>query len=117
VQEVIDRLNQASTVAARMAAWQMGFALRSRKERLGFALAALNDKEEAVRRGVIAALEREWPGRADIAQRLAAVVRADRQGRVRQAALAAMQRSCATNRPSWMRLLAALTRRAPIPVM
>ena len=93
VQEVIDRLNQASTVAARMAAWQMGFALRSRKERLGFALAALNDKEEAVRRGVIAALEREWPGRADIAQRLAAVVRDDRHGRVRQAALAAMQRS------------------------
>jgi hypothetical protein len=93
VQEVIGRLNQASTVAARMAAWQMGFALRSRKERLDFALDALNDKEEAVRRGVIAALEREWPGRADIAQRLAAVVRDDRQLRVRQAALAAMQRS------------------------
>ncbi len=63
VQEVIDRLSQANTVAARMAAWQMGFALRSRKERLDFALAALNDEEEAVRRGVVAALERAWPGR------------------------------------------------------
>ncbi len=66
VQEAIDRLNQASTLAVRTAAWQMGFALRSRKERLEYALAALHDKEEVVRRGAIAALEREWPGRADI---------------------------------------------------
>jgi hypothetical protein len=50
---------------------------------LDFALAALNDKEEAVRRGVIAALECEWPGRADIAQRLASVVRNDRKVRLR----------------------------------
>ena len=93
VQEAIDRLNRAGGVAPRMAAWQMGFALRSRKERLDYALAALHDKEEVVRRGAIAALEREWPGRADIGPALAEVVRNDRQARVRQAALAAMQRS------------------------
>ena len=96
VQEAIDRLNGAGGVAPRMAAWQMGFALRPRKERLDYALAALNskiEKEEAVRRGAIAALEREWPGRADIGPALAEVVRNDPQSRVRQAALAAMQRS------------------------
>jgi hypothetical protein len=93
VQESIDRLNQASSVAARMAAWRMGFALRSRKERLDYALAALHDKERVVRRGAIAALEREWPGRADIGPALADVVSNDPQARVRQAALAAMQRS------------------------
>ncbi|MFO7697173.1 MAG: NACHT domain-containing protein, partial [Anaerolineae bacterium] len=93
VQEAIERLNQSDVVAARMAAWQMGFALRSRKERLEYALAALADPEEVVRRGAIAALEREWPGRADIGPALANVVRNDRQARVRQTALAAMQRS------------------------
>jgi hypothetical protein len=93
VQELIDRLNKLNSVPARMAAWQMGFALRSRKERLDFALAALNDKEGVVRRGAISALEREWPGRADIGVALAGVVRNDRQAKVRQAALAAMQRS------------------------
>ncbi len=93
VQLSIDSLNQMGTVTARMAAWQMGFAMRSRKERLEYALAALNDKAEAVRRGAIAALEREWPGRANIGVALAEVVRVDRQARVRQAALAAMQRS------------------------
>ena len=51
------------------------------------------EKEEAMRRGAIAALEREWPGRADIGPALAEVVRNDPQPRVRQAALAAMQRS------------------------
>ena len=93
VQEAINHLDQAGSVAARMAAWQMGFALRSHKERLDYALTALTDKEEAVRRGAIAALELEWPGRADIGRALAAVVQNDRLARVRQAALAAMQRS------------------------
>jgi hypothetical protein len=93
VQEAIDHLNQAKGVAARIAAWQMGFALRSRKERLSYALAALSDAEEIVRRGAISALEREWPGRADIIPVLTGVARNDRVSRVRQAALAAMQRS------------------------
>ena len=93
VHEAIARLNQADTVATRTAAWQMGFALRSRKERLAFALDALQDPQESVRRGAIAALEREWPGRADIGPVLAEVIRNDRQSRVRLAALATMQRS------------------------
>jgi len=80
-------------VPARIAAWQMEYALLSRKERLGFALAALRDPEEAVRRAAIAVLEREWPGRPDIAPALAEVVGSDRQARVRIAALQAMQRS------------------------
>ncbi|MGF6408366.1 DUF4062 domain-containing protein [Paraburkholderia sp. MM5482-R1] len=91
VREVIEHLNQVSNT--RVTAWQMDFALRSRKERLDYARAALTDPEEVVRRGAIAALEREWPGRADIASALADVVRNDRNGRVRQAALASMQRS------------------------
>ena len=81
-----------------MAAWQMGFALRSRKERLAYALMALNDRDESVRRGAIAALEREWPGRADVGDALIEVVRSERQARVRQAALSAMQRSWRSNR-------------------
>ena len=93
VHEAITHLNQVNTVATRTAAWQMGFALRSRKERLGYALAALQDTQEAVRRGAIAVLEREWPGRADIGPVLAEVVRTDRHSRVRLGALAAMQRS------------------------
>jgi Domain of unknown function (DUF4062)/HEAT repeats len=93
VQTAIDRLNQADNVTARTAAWQMGFALRSRKDRLDYASAALQDSEEAVRRGAIAALEREWPGRPDIAPSLAEVVKTDRQSRVRLAALAALERS------------------------
>jgi hypothetical protein len=93
VQEAIERLNQTKGLAARMAAWQMGFALRSRRERLNYAVAALQDEEEVVRRGAISALEREWPGRADIVPILTEVVRNDRIGRVGQAALAAMQRS------------------------
>ena len=92
-QDAIDRLNQSGNVTARTAAWQMGFALRSRKDRVEYALAALTDNEEAVRRGAIAALEREWPGRPDIAPVLAEVVMTDRQGRVRLAALAALERS------------------------
>jgi len=93
VQDGIDRLNRIGTLATRMAAWQMGFALRSHKDRLDYALAALKDREEVVRRGAIAALEREWPGRADIGPVMAEVVRNDRNARVRQAALGAMQRS------------------------
>jgi TIR domain/HEAT repeats len=93
VHEVIARLNEAGTVAARITAWQMGFALRSRRERLGYALAALDDTQEAVRRGAITALEREWPGRGAIGPRLAAVVRNDRHHRVRMTALGAIQRA------------------------
>jgi hypothetical protein len=93
VDEAIDRLNQVDDVTARTAAWQMGFAMRSRQDRLPYALAALQDSEEGVRRGAIAALEREWPGRPDIAPSLAEVVKTDRQSRVRLAALAAFERS------------------------
>jgi hypothetical protein len=80
-------------VAYRIAGWQMGFALRTSKERLDYATAALTDGEEAVRRGAIAALEREWPGRTDLGPVLADVVRTDRHSRVSVAALTAMQRS------------------------
>lgn len=93
VQQVISRLETSPFVANRMAAWQMGFAMRSRKERLAYALAALKNRDESVRRGAIAALEREWPGRADIGKALTEVVRSDRQARVCQAALATIQRS------------------------
>ncbi|HKU73565.1 MAG TPA: DUF4062 domain-containing protein [Pyrinomonadaceae bacterium] len=93
VRTTIGFMDTSNLVASRMAAWQMGFALRTRKERLAYALMALNDPNEAVRRGAIAALEREWPGRADVGDALIEVVRSDRQARVRLAALSAMQRS------------------------
>ena len=93
VQKTIDRLNLDGAVTTRIDAWQMGFALRSRQERLEYALAALKDKEVIVRLGAIAVLEREWPGRADLGPVLAEVVHSDRQAQVRQAALATMQRS------------------------
>jgi Domain of unknown function (DUF4062) len=84
---------ELANVACRIAGWQMGFALRTSNERLDYATAALRDREEAVRRGAIAALEREWPGRTDLGPVLADVVGTDRQSRVSLAALAAMQRS------------------------
>ncbi|WDP91658.1 MAG: DUF4062 domain-containing protein [Desulfobacter sp.] len=93
LQKTIDALNRRKEATARMAAWQMGFALQPHKERLDYALKALNDKEEVIRRGAITAIEREWPGRADIGPIMAEIVRSDRLGRVRQAAMYAMQRS------------------------
>jgi HEAT repeat protein len=92
-QEVIAWLTNSSIASCRTTGWQMGFALQPGKERLPYALAALGDPEEAVRRGAITALEREWPGRTDIGPALAHVVGTDRHARVRLAALAAIRRS------------------------
>lgn len=92
VLEVIGDLEQARTVRERMAAWQMSLALRSRQERRAYALTALTDKQEVVRRGAIALLEREWSGNKEVGQALIEVVRADRHVRVRQAALEAIGR-------------------------
>jgi hypothetical protein len=93
VDAAIARLTQTKSVPARVVAWQMGFALRSRKERFAYALDALKDNAETVRRGAIAALEREWPGRPEIGRHLVDVVRFDRSAEVRHAALGALQRS------------------------
>lgn len=95
--DVIRELEQSKMLRERMISWQMGFALRSRQERLNFALSALKNKEEAVRRGAIAALEREWPGRDDVGEAIVEVVRTDRYVRVRQAALEALQRAWPEN--------------------
>ncbi|SEB24330.1 DUF4062 domain-containing protein [Variovorax sp. YR216] len=92
VNAAIERLATKS-LSARVVAWQMGFALRSRKERYAYALNALTDKTDTVRRGAIAALEREWPGRGEIGKHLVDVVRSDRQAEVRHASLAALQRT------------------------
>lgn len=89
----ISRLEKSKSLEKRMIGWQMGLALRSRNERLEFALSALQDKEEAVRRGAIAALEREWPGREDISQALLTIVNTDSVPGVRQAALQALHDS------------------------
>jgi hypothetical protein len=93
VEDIITQMDCAPLAATRIVAWQMTLATGSRKERLEFALSALQDPDELVRRGAIAALEREWPGRADIGETLTEVVRSDRKATVRQAAMAAMQRS------------------------
>ena len=93
VHNVIAKIDELGTVDARTVAWQMGFALRTRKERLPYALEALKNPAEAVCRGAISALEREWPGRPEVGPKLAEVVGTDRQGRIRLAALSAIQRS------------------------
>jgi hypothetical protein len=77
----------------RMVVWQMELALRSREERLQFATEALGDREEAVRLGAIAELDREWPGREEVGPALIEVLRSDRNTRVRQAAVQALRRS------------------------
>lgn len=95
VHETLDKLERDGSVAARMAAWQMGFAMRSRKERLPYALAALREKnrDDTVRLAAIASLEREWPGRADIAPTLVDLLRSERKAAVCTAVLGALQRS------------------------
>lgn len=77
----------------RMIVWQMELALLSRDERMQFALAGSSDKEEAVRLGAIATLEREWPGRENVGPVVLEMARADRNSRVREAAVQALSRS------------------------
>jgi Domain of unknown function (DUF4062)/HEAT repeats len=92
VEQYIARL-AADVVGRRIVGWQMGFALRTSRDRLDYAVSALTDTDEAVRRGAVAALDREWPGRAGLGPVLADVVRTDRNSRVSLAALDALQRS------------------------
>ena len=93
IRRSIDQLGQAQVLRARMVSFQLQLALRSKEDRLTFALEALDDPEEAVRRGAIAAIEREWPGREDVFSSLLNVLRKDRLARVRLAALRALDRS------------------------
>ena len=90
--EHIDHLFRAETMRERMAGWQLQLATRSREERLLFALEALRDEGEAIRRGAIAAIEREWPGREEAGTALVNVLRNDKFVRVRQHALEALER-------------------------
>jgi len=91
--KAISALEARKSLQERIVAWQLGLALRSREERLDYALAALLAREEAVSRGAIAALEREWPGKLEVGQALVEVVRSDTHSRVRQTALKALQRA------------------------
>lgn len=88
---IISELEQHD-LRPRKLAWQLGLALRSKRERLDYALAALTDKDEAVRRGAIAALERDWPSNESVADALLEVIRRDSYSRVRQAAIEAFNR-------------------------
>ncbi|MFI9827670.1 DUF4062 domain-containing protein [Streptomyces sp. NPDC051913] len=89
---IIDGFGMVKALRSRMVGFQLQLALRSRVERREFAINALGDDEEAVRRGAVAALEREWAGREDVGWALTEVLRADRQPRVRMAALEALER-------------------------
>ena len=95
--ERIDQLFRAKAMRERMAGWQLQLATRSREERFLFALGALGDEEEAIRRGAIAALEREWPGREEAGTALVEVLRNDKFVRVRQHALEALERGWRRN--------------------
>jgi len=104
----IARLGENRSRRPRITGWQMELAMRTPDERRAFAIAALTDPEEAVRRGAIAALNREWPGNAEVEDALIAVVRRDRNTRVRQDALETLARAWA---PS-PELLAAIAERS-----
>lgn len=93
VQAVITRLDQARYLRPRIIGWQMGFASQSKQTRQKFALDALENRQEAVRRGAITVLEREWPENDEVGRKLINVVRNDRHSRVRQAALETLQRA------------------------
>src|SRR5262249_16865585 len=53
VRNIIQILEKEGSLPARMAAWQLGFAMQSAQERMNYALDALKSPEEAVRRGAI----------------------------------------------------------------
>ena len=88
----VETLKNAESFMGRMAAWQLGFAMQANDTRLPYALEALDDPNESVRRGAIRVLEREWPGRGEVRLALLKRLREDRYGRVKQDALAAIQR-------------------------
>ncbi|NUS27830.1 MAG: DUF4062 domain-containing protein [Streptomyces sp.] len=106
----IDGLAAGRTIRSKMIGFQLQLALRTKEERRAFALESLTDPQESVRRGAIAALEREWPGRQDVAVALADVVRNDRISRVRMSALQALDRSW----PYAPEILDAITERARV---
>ncbi|HEV3468664.1 MAG TPA: DUF4062 domain-containing protein [Pyrinomonadaceae bacterium] len=91
--EIISQLEQKKNLRPRKLAWQLGLALRSKRERLGYALSALTNKDEAVRHGAIAALERDWPGNELVADDLLDVIRRDQYSRVCRATIEALRRS------------------------
>jgi HEAT repeat protein len=94
---IIQHLDESKKLQQRMIGWQLNFTFQSREKRLDFALNALNDGQEAVRRGAIAALEREWPGNDQVSQALIKTVQADRYARVRQSAMEALARAWSEN--------------------
>jgi HEAT repeat protein len=94
---IIDGLNSSRRRSQRVAAWQMEVALRTRQQRLNFALSALSDKEEVVRMGAIATLHREWPGKDEVAEALIKVIKFDSNSRVREAAIQAMKNAWPDN--------------------
>ena len=92
---VIRSLDEQSSLQARMAAWQLGFAQETGEGRRAFALRELEGEQEAVRRASIRVLEQEWPGRDDVRAALIDVIREDSHTRVKQAALEALERGWA----------------------
>jgi hypothetical protein len=91
--ETVERLQSETSSRPRIAGWQMGLAMRPPTERLEFALTALGDDDEAVRRAAVGTVEREWPGRVDAGSALISLLGTEKRVRVRQAILDALQRS------------------------
>jgi hypothetical protein len=109
-EDIIEALGTAASFRERFAAWQMSLALKSPGDRVAFALNALSDPSEAVRRAAIAVLERERAGWEEIRTRLLDVARHDRHSRVRQAALEALQQGWEPDE----RVLAVIAERAEL---
>jgi hypothetical protein len=89
--EDIKKLEGSSSVRAQLVAWQMNYGLRKRRDQLQFALNALKSPHEAVRRGAIATLERDWPQLPEVENALLDLVSLDTNTRVRQAALETLE--------------------------
>jgi hypothetical protein len=90
---LIERLDSEGKGRERIVAWQLALTGLSRDEQRSFALEALTDRSEVVRRAAIAALERDWPGNAEVGDAFIALVGRGGSMRVRQAAIEALQRS------------------------
>lgn len=60
--QLVDQFIGSASIRDRIIGWQLRLALGSKAERREFALDGLLHKDQAIRRGAVAALEREWPG-------------------------------------------------------
>ncbi len=90
----IQKYRTAPAVSDRIVGFQLELAVASRVERRGAALLGLADRDEAVRRAAVASLERE-PGDENVFRALVEQLRRERNSRVREPLIVALDRGWA----------------------